>query len=163
MSPVEQQEALLQLVRAEAAAVLGYATPAAIESERAFKDVGFDSLTAVELRNRLGTTLGLRLSASLVFNYPNPAALADHLRTELAPEQGDAARPVISDLERLEAAVFAAPPDRETCAAIAKHLRNFLVRLDDVDNAAGDLSDGVSEKIDLATDDEIFAFIENEL
>ncbi|RYJ29958.1 malonyl CoA-acyl carrier protein transacylase [Streptomyces sp. L-9-10] len=75
----ERDRALLEAVRAEASATLGHDAADAIPATRAFRDVGFDSVTAVELRNRLRTALGLPLPAALVFDHPTPAALARHI------------------------------------------------------------------------------------
>jgi len=85
LAPGEQHRQLLELVCLHAAAVLGHSDGHAVAAERAFQDLGFDSLTGVELRNRLKTDTGLGLSRTLIFDYPTPTALADHLRQQLLP------------------------------------------------------------------------------
>ncbi|WP_405763545.1 SDR family NAD(P)-dependent oxidoreductase [Streptomyces sp. NBC_00045] len=80
----DREEVLVELVLRQVADVLGFSSTQAIEPERAFKELGFDSLRAVEFRNGLAEATGLRLPATVVFDYPNPLALARHLLTEVS-------------------------------------------------------------------------------
>ncbi|MCX4237788.1 type I polyketide synthase [Streptomyces ortus] len=90
----DAERELMEAVRAHTATVLGHATPEAVRADSRFKDIGFDSLASVELRNRLSKAFGVRLSATAVFDHPTPAAMVRHLRGELLGETPPAARPV---------------------------------------------------------------------
>ncbi|BAX93073.1 type I polyketide synthase [Mycobacterium shigaense] len=100
----EQQAVLLDLVRSNIATVLGSSSPEAIDPDRAFQELGFDSLTAVEMRNRLKSATGLPLSPTLIFDYPNSAALAGYMYSELvgsSDQQAPAAAPGEAEIQRV--------------------------------------------------------------
>ncbi|WP_459650927.1 SDR family NAD(P)-dependent oxidoreductase [Kitasatospora sp. Ki12] len=86
----EHPQAVLDLVLDQIAAVLGHRGPGAVDPRRAFNELGFDSLAAIELRNGLNTVTGLSLPSSLVFDYPTPTALAEHVRAKVAPADATA-------------------------------------------------------------------------
>ncbi|ETZ75937.1 phenolphthiocerol synthesis polyketide synthase type I Pks15/1 [Mycobacterium sp. MAC_011194_8550] len=100
----EQQAVLLDLVRSNIATVLGSSSPEAIHPDRAFQELGFDSLTAVEMRNRLKAATGLALSPTLIFDYPNSAALAGYMYRELvgtSEQPAAAAAPGEAEIQRV--------------------------------------------------------------
>ncbi|MEU7137728.1 SDR family NAD(P)-dependent oxidoreductase, partial [Streptomyces sp. NPDC046261] len=99
LTPAERHRAVLQIVREQVAAVLGHASAEAIEPGRAFQELGFDSLAATELRNQLNRITGLRLPATLVFDYPNALAVTEHIEAELAPAEADGVRQVSGEDE----------------------------------------------------------------
>ncbi|MFE0427020.1 acyltransferase domain-containing protein, partial [Streptomyces sp. NPDC058953] len=139
----ERYRIVLDLVRTQVADVLGHGgghgedhghggghgDPASIGTERPFQDMGFDSLTAVDLRNRIRTATGLPLSATLVFDHPTPAALVRHLLALTAAAEPPRTTSVLSGLARLEAAVSAAGPGTPDRAAVTERLRALLAAL----------------------------------
>ncbi|MER8162744.1 SDR family NAD(P)-dependent oxidoreductase, partial [Streptomyces sp. NPDC094472] len=162
LAPGERERAVLDLVRSHAAAVLGFSGMEGVESDRAFKELGFDSLTAVEFRNRLNADTGLRLSTTLVFDYPNSRALAEHVRAGVLPDEGTSSTPLIADLERLEATLSTAEPDNAERSAIATRLQVLLAKLNGGEVGAAN-AESVTQRLDAASDDDLFDFIENEL
>lgn len=108
----EQTRYLEELVRGHAAAVLGHGDPAGVAADRGFTELGLDSLGAIELRNRLQKATGLRLPATLMFDYPNSASLAGFLLDELAPEPAAPAGGEPLDEEGIRRALLSIPAAR---------------------------------------------------
>jgi mycoketide-CoA synthase len=108
----EQHAVLLDLVRAHIATVLGNASPEAIDPDKAFQELGFDSLTAVEMRNRLKAATGLALSPTLIFDYPNAAALAGYFRQELVGASSEPAPRSAPGEEEIQRVVASIPVKR---------------------------------------------------
>ncbi|GAA4544859.1 type I polyketide synthase [Streptomyces collinus] len=157
----ERERALVDVVRGRVAAVLGHADHTAIDADRPVQELGFDSLTAVELRNQLAAETGLRLPTTLVFDQPTPRALASYLGERLTVEETTPDEPVLAELARLEAAIEAAATDASAHGRITARLRELL---DAADNAAGtpaqDRDDDPDDDLDSATDDELFALVD---
>ncbi|MER7468498.1 SDR family NAD(P)-dependent oxidoreductase [Streptomyces sp. NPDC097981] len=166
LSPAARDEALLELVCTYVAGVLGFAGPEAVDPARSFNEVGFDSLTAVELRNRLGAATGVRLPATLVFDYPTPTALVEYLRDELWQDGAAAVPPLLAELERLEKTLVTSTPDDAGRDRITERLQALLAAWSEAGEQAAVASDSdgadVAEALESATDDDLFDFIGKE-
>ncbi|MGW3134115.1 SDR family NAD(P)-dependent oxidoreductase, partial [Streptomyces sp. NPDC001123] len=177
LAPPARRSALLELVRTTAAEVLGHSSTALVAAERGFTDLGVDSLMAVELRNRLNGAVGVRLPSSAVFDHPTPARLAEQLAEEIGAAEGapkDAS--LLAELERMEA-VFAAAQDPGVSegarSRVAARLSRLLAVLEPHGGPAGSYADGADgadetdssllSRMDDASDEDIFAFIDEEL
>ncbi|MEV0531645.1 type I polyketide synthase [Kitasatospora sp. NPDC050463] len=152
LARADQEAVLVDLLRTQVALVLGHAGPDGVVAGTSFKDAGFDSLTSVELRNRLREATGLNLSATVVFDYPTPLALARHVHGELLPD-GAASGPEV-DEDRLRHALVSLPMARFREAGLMEALVR-LAALDTGGAVAGepDEDDRPGTLADLDVDD----------
>ena len=153
----ERTRIALDLVLANTALVLGHPSPDSVGPDRPFTDLGVDSLTAVELRNRLAAAAGVRLPATLVFDHPTPSALAAFLLAEAVPAGPAPAETALAGLERV--AVLLPGMDAPGVAAVRARMEALLAKWVPAD------ADGPGADRDLtdATTDTIFDLIDGEL
>ncbi|WP_186763362.1 type I polyketide synthase [Lentzea tibetensis] len=151
---------LVDLVRTCAAAAIGHSSSGQIEPKRPFKDAGFDSLAAVDLRNRLRAATGVVLPATLIFDHPTPVAVARQLLGEIAGRDDGVVTEssVLGQLDALEGVLVAAGGlGGDVRARLTGRLQAIL------SGWVGSSSDDVADQLESASDDEIFAFIRSEL
>ncbi|MBB5137477.1 acyl transferase domain-containing protein/NADPH:quinone reductase-like Zn-dependent oxidoreductase/short-subunit dehydrogenase [Thermocatellispora tengchongensis] len=164
LGPDDREKAIRDLVVTQAALVLGLPGAGAVDIGRSFRELGFDSLTAVELRNRLGTATGLRLGAAVVFDHPTPDALTAHINRQLG---GPAAEENIvlqafSGLEKVESALTRILQDDAARTRVTARVQELLSALRKVETTETE-EISVADRIEAAGDDDIFEFIDKEL
>ncbi|MEU8272191.1 SDR family NAD(P)-dependent oxidoreductase [Sphaerisporangium sp. NPDC049002] len=169
MAEAEARGHLADLVRSHVAAVLAHGSVENVGVDRAFNELGFDSLTGVELRNRLNGDTGLRLPATLVFDHPNVTALTDYLFRTLAPAAPSPEDTLRGAVERVESMLSGASEDAEAIrgklvaiaqSAVTRFGAGLITRFASGTSGASAAED-VVEKIDSASDEEIFALIDD--
>ncbi|MFF4621873.1 SDR family NAD(P)-dependent oxidoreductase, partial [Nonomuraea jabiensis] len=157
LPPAKRERLVVSLVRAEAAAVLGHTSDDPVQPDRAFNELGFDSLTAVELRNRLGRATGLKLPATLVFDYPTPIALARFVQDRLIPETPSGS--IFAQLDEMERLLREQALSAGDRAQISDRFRAILHAAEGVNGAAEE----VEQDLDDLSDDELFAALDDQL
>nr|WP_222870230.1 type I polyketide synthase [Actinomadura decatromicini] len=165
----EREKELLGLVRERVAVVLRRGSAGEVEPDRAFRELGFDSLTALELRNALSAATGLRLPATLLFDHPTARAVAQEIGTSIGPREDDPSRLVLAEADRLETALSAPGltaadlPDGAH-ARITARLEALLRAWQDRHDGEGPEDDaGRAPDLDSASDSELFAVLDEEL
>ncbi|MES4907285.1 MULTISPECIES: SDR family NAD(P)-dependent oxidoreductase [unclassified Streptomyces] len=166
MAGHDRELTVRRVVQAEIATVLRRSGPGTVPPDRGFMDLGFDSLTALELRQRLATLTGLKLPPTMIFNHPTPGALAQHLLQRLVPDEPptEALPPteqpsVLAELDRL-AVSMAAVGDEGVRSAATERLWELLATVAAGSDATEPLND---REIESAGEEELFALIDDEL
>ncbi|MEU4618153.1 type I polyketide synthase [Streptomyces umbrinus] len=162
----ERTAVLADVLRTDIAAVLGHGDTAAIVFDRSFRELGFDSLSAVELRNRLTAATGLRLPATVVFDHPTPQALAAHLVREMPGSE----TAVLDTLDRLHDQLddaLGAAADDDLRTRVTRRLESLLATLTEneqpglADSGPAAAAEAVGDRLRTASDDELFALLDN--
>ncbi|SCL53926.1 Acyl transferase domain-containing protein [Micromonospora eburnea] len=157
----ERARVLAELVRDTMARVLGHDGTGEVSADAAFRDLGLDSLTAVEMRTELADATGLKLPTTVVFDHPTPAALAAHLDAELHTGVAVADLPVLTQIEALEAALARVTRQDTARTRITTRLRHLMLAWGG--DAPDESGEAVAGRLATATDEEMFDFIQREL
>ncbi|WP_416955853.1 SDR family NAD(P)-dependent oxidoreductase [Streptomyces sp. Agncl-13] len=156
----ERERVLTESVRTLTATLLGHGSPTDVDLERGFLDLGVDSLSALELRNRLQARTGLRLPSTLVFDHPSPRALVRHLHAELGEAHAAVDRPGPAELDRLALSLAGRAPDDDWRVDMTIRLRNLLAGLESGPPAAPAPE---ADSLRTASNEELFDLIDNDL
>ena len=158
LSTEDQSAALLEILRSQTALVLGLPGPEVIDARRTFRELGFTSLTALELRNRLNVSTGLQLPATMIFDYPTSDSLAEYLRAAVVGTGSDET-PALRVLDRLESLVTALDSAGEGRSKLITRLEGIVqdLRTGTAQNASS------LQELEKASDEEMFDLIDQEL
>ncbi|PRP97903.1 Erythronolide synthase, modules 3 and 4 [Enhygromyxa salina] len=162
---VDRERAVLDLVRTEIASVLDLGRPESLGPDRPLKDLGLDSLVAVELRNRLQAVTGMRLPSTLLFDYPTSGALAKMIREELNLDQAVAvaiSSPINNEIDRLETMVRAMSDADLERSGVSARLRKLVAPFMD-ESELNQGGEAKAEEFAGVSDDELFDMIDSEI
>ncbi|MBA0050648.1 acyltransferase domain-containing protein [Streptomyces sp. AJS327] len=159
----EQQYELARLVCGLAGSVLGHSSETPVDPQMTFRDLGIESMTAVELRNRLSRTTGLSLPAALAFEYPTPAALAEHLRAGLVQDATGTVAALHAELDRLDRSLSRITVSDTERAQLTRRLEGLLATCSGAGTPSKGSVEEIARKLDSASDDELFSMLHEEL
>nr|WP_262706024.1 type I polyketide synthase [Streptomyces sp. NEAU-383] len=164
-APEQREQLLLDLVLTHAASVLGHSGHTGIDPDRALKELGFDSLTAVEFRNQLSTATGMRLPATLVFDHPTPLAVAHYLDSQIRgvgqSETKMSARTVLAEFDKLEVTLSRLRYREDERAQISARLKGLILALGD--SRLDDDAQARSDDLESADMDQVLKLLNDEL
>ncbi|PHQ48335.1 hypothetical protein BLA24_31120 [Streptomyces cinnamoneus] len=161
LSAGEQGQLVVDLVRGQVASVLRHADARSVDAARTFQEIGFDSLTAVDLRNRLTAATGVRLAATAIFDYPTPAALGAHLLAQVAPEAADPVEVRLRELDKIASVISAMAEDATLRERLSPRMESIVAMWTDMQRPAQD--EGAGQDLESASLEDMFGIIDQEL
>ncbi|MFW6725303.1 type I polyketide synthase, partial [Streptomyces sp. MAR4 CNY-716] len=162
LPPEGQQKLLLDVVCSAVASVLGHGGADAIDPYRPFNELGFDSLTAVQLRNRLTEATGLRLTSTLIFDYPTPNDLARYVGESIGLDETSVETSFLAEIDKLELTLIDRSAEDAGRVKVTRRLQALLTRLNETAGSAP-AGEDIETKLRSASNDELFDLLDGDL